>query len=149
MYVRVVGALRSFNNARSLTAFSVRPVKDFNEVTQHNLEVIKCHLENVRGRPSGNGMQQQAPSFNAGPMAMAGGYSAPQQQQGVGIQQQPQQPMPQISMANIPGLENAPNPQYNLVRSAGRFRCLLAHTYNASLCPMYSGFLGVPARWSG
>ena len=39
-YVRCFGSIRSMQNTKTLVAYSLRPVADFNEVTFHNLEVI-------------------------------------------------------------------------------------------------------------
>ncbi|CAB1333571.1 unnamed protein product [Coregonus sp. 'balchen'] len=39
-YVKVSGNLRSFQNHRSVVAFSVRPLEDMNEITSHMLEVM-------------------------------------------------------------------------------------------------------------
>jgi len=49
VYVRVIGNLRSFNNQRSVGAFRIQLVEDFNEITYHFLEVIQVHLHNTRG----------------------------------------------------------------------------------------------------
>ncbi|XP_029929118.1 replication protein A 32 kDa subunit [Myripristis murdjan] len=43
-YVKVSGNLRSFQNHRSLVAFSVRPLEDLNEITSHMLEVVQAHM---------------------------------------------------------------------------------------------------------
>ena len=44
-YVRIVGHLKSFKeNSRSLIAFYLTPVTDFNEITYHMLDVIHSHL---------------------------------------------------------------------------------------------------------
>ncbi|XP_029360967.1 replication protein A 32 kDa subunit [Echeneis naucrates] len=50
-YVKVSGNLRSFQNHRSVVAFSVRPLEDMNEVTSHMLEVVQAHL--VLSKPQG------------------------------------------------------------------------------------------------
>lgn len=53
-YVKVSGNLRSFQNHRSVVAFSVRPLEDMNEITSHMLEVVQAHM--ALGRPqSGSG----------------------------------------------------------------------------------------------
>ncbi|KAK3241431.1 hypothetical protein CYMTET_48805 [Cymbomonas tetramitiformis] len=49
-YVRVFGHLRSFQNQRNIVAFSMRPVKDYNEVTFHFVEVVYVHLHNTKGQ---------------------------------------------------------------------------------------------------
>ncbi|XP_076865867.1 replication protein A 32 kDa subunit-like isoform X3 [Brachyhypopomus gauderio] len=43
-YIRVVGILRSFERHRSMVAFSIRRIGDFNEITSHMLEVVQAHL---------------------------------------------------------------------------------------------------------
>uniref|UniRef100_A0A3Q2NN40 Replication protein A2 n=1 Tax=Fundulus heteroclitus TaxID=8078 RepID=A0A3Q2NN40_FUNHE len=43
-YVKVSGNLRSFQNHRSVVAFSVRPLEDMNEITSHILEVVHAHM---------------------------------------------------------------------------------------------------------
>lgn len=44
-YVRVFGHLKSFKeNSRSLIAFGLSPVTDFNEITYHMLDVVHSHL---------------------------------------------------------------------------------------------------------
>jgi len=48
IYVRVVGHLRSFHGKRSVVAFRIHPISDFNEITYHNLEVLYVHLHNTR-----------------------------------------------------------------------------------------------------
>jgi len=54
-YVRIVGHLRAFGGERSLVAFRVIPITDFNEVTFHHLEVIQVHLFNTRPSPVSQG----------------------------------------------------------------------------------------------
>lgn len=49
VYVRVYGHLRAFNNQRSVVAFSIQPITNFNEVTYHFLEVIYVHLYHTKG----------------------------------------------------------------------------------------------------
>jgi len=49
IYVRVIGHLRSFMNKRSIVAFRIQPLKDFNELTYHFLEVLYVHLVNTKG----------------------------------------------------------------------------------------------------
>ncbi|KAG7469100.1 hypothetical protein MATL_G00125280 [Megalops atlanticus] len=50
-YVKVSGNLRSFQNHKSVVAFSVRPLEDMNEVTSHMLEVVRAHM--LLGKPQG------------------------------------------------------------------------------------------------
>ncbi|XP_026798159.3 replication protein A 32 kDa subunit-A isoform X1 [Pangasianodon hypophthalmus] len=44
-YVKVVGSLRSFQHHRSMVAFNIRRLDNFNEITSHMLEVIHAHLQ--------------------------------------------------------------------------------------------------------
>ncbi|ERN05437.1 hypothetical protein AMTRI_Chr12g234920 [Amborella trichopoda] len=48
IYVRVIGHLKSFQGKKHATAFSVRPITDFNEITCHFLECIYVHLSNTK-----------------------------------------------------------------------------------------------------
>ncbi|KAM3873641.1 replication protein A 32 kDa subunit [Diretmus argenteus] len=43
-YVKVSGNLRSFQNHRSVVAFSIRSLEDMNEITSHMLEVVRAHM---------------------------------------------------------------------------------------------------------
>jgi len=43
-YVKVSGNLRSFQNNRSVVLFSIRQLKDPNEITSHMLEVVQAHM---------------------------------------------------------------------------------------------------------
>jgi len=67
--VRVVGQLRSFNHTRSLVAFNINPITDFNEYTFHFIEVVHTHLRNTRGKPpsaGANGMPAMGSSMAPG-----------------------------------------------------------------------------------
>ncbi|XP_057689498.1 replication protein A 32 kDa subunit [Corythoichthys intestinalis] len=55
-YVKISGNLRSFQNHRSVVAFSVRPVEDMNEITSHMLEVVQAHMALSKDQNSGNYM---------------------------------------------------------------------------------------------
>ncbi|KAK9960433.1 hypothetical protein ABG768_008288 [Culter alburnus] len=75
-YVKVSGNLRSFQNNRSLVAFSVRVLEDMNEVTSHMLEVVNAHMQqskpqNMMG--GGGGMNTMPVSHTS--MGSAGSYS--------------------------------------------------------------------------
>ncbi|TXG60964.1 hypothetical protein EZV62_012327 [Acer yangbiense] len=48
MYVRVYGHLKSLQDKRSLNAYSMRPVTDFNEITSHFIECIYVHMYNTK-----------------------------------------------------------------------------------------------------
>ena len=49
MYVRIVGHLKMFNKQKSVTAFYVKPITDFNELSHHLSEVIFAHLSSTKG----------------------------------------------------------------------------------------------------
>lgn len=78
-YVKVSGNLRSFQNNRSLVAFSVRPLEDMNEVTSHMLEVVHAHM--LQSKPQATtggsgGMNLMSVSHTSmGSVGSAGGYS--------------------------------------------------------------------------
>lgn len=80
-YVKVSGNLRSFQNHRSVVAFSVRPLEDMNEITSHMLEVVHAHMALCKPQTmtSAGGMNSSmAPMSrtNVGNMGnMGGGYS--------------------------------------------------------------------------
>ena len=84
--VRVIGTLRSFNNAKSLVAYSIQPVTDKNEYTFHFIEVVHTHLRHTKGPPptaaAAAGGAYGAPSaMGAGALpGMAAPYGAPVQQ---------------------------------------------------------------------
>ena len=48
-YVRACGNLRSLDNKRSMLAFRIKPVKDYDEITFHNLQCIFQHLHLTKG----------------------------------------------------------------------------------------------------
>ncbi|XP_031265812.1 replication protein A 32 kDa subunit B [Pistacia vera] len=62
MYVRVYGHLRSFQNKRTLNAYSMRPVSDYNEITSHFIECIYVHIYNTNLRA---GIMSQPQMTNA------------------------------------------------------------------------------------
>jgi len=48
MYIRAIGSVRVFNNKRSIMAFHIHLIEDFNEITAHFLEVVKVNLEDMK-----------------------------------------------------------------------------------------------------
>lgn len=75
-YVKVSGNLRSFQNHRSVVAFSVRPLEDMNEITSHMLEVVQAHM--VLSKPqtmsgAGGGMSSSVTPMSRPTMANSGG----------------------------------------------------------------------------
>ncbi|KAJ4709313.1 replication protein A 32 kDa subunit A [Melia azedarach] len=63
MYVRVYGHLKPLQDKRSLNAYCIRPVTDFNEITSHFIECIFVQLYNTRLRGGGS-IQPQLTSSN-------------------------------------------------------------------------------------
>ena len=51
MYIKAIGHLKVFNNQRSVTAFLIKNISDFNEVTHHLAEVMACHLSSTKELP--------------------------------------------------------------------------------------------------
>ncbi|MED6275005.1 hypothetical protein CHARACLAT_022074, partial [Characodon lateralis] len=78
-YVKVSGNLRSFQNHRSVVAFSVRPLADMNEITSHILEVVQAHM--ALGKPEtmpgiGGGMGASSTSMVRQGLGITGGSYA-------------------------------------------------------------------------
>jgi len=70
-YVRVIGHMKAFNEGqmRSVIAFSVVPIQDFNEISFHLLDVVYTNLMLTKGAASGqaqNGGLQTPQRFNQG-----------------------------------------------------------------------------------
>jgi len=79
-YVKVSGNLRSFQNIKSVVAFSVRPLEDMNEITSHMLEVVQAHmaLSKPQNTSSGGGGVMNSSSVSVsrpGNNSNTGGYS--------------------------------------------------------------------------
>ncbi|GMI84409.1 SUPPRESSOR OF ROS1, replicon protein A2 [Hibiscus trionum] len=58
-YVRVNGHLQSYQGKKQLSAFSVRLVTNFDEVTCHFLECIHFHLQNSKAQSQGAALAPQ------------------------------------------------------------------------------------------
>ncbi|XP_039024235.1 replication protein A 32 kDa subunit B-like [Hibiscus syriacus] len=85
MYVRVYGQLKSIQSRRTVHTFSIRPVTDYNEITNHFIECIYVHLYNTKLRGCMNsqprmknlvgGMTAQPPVANSNFGDPGKGYS--------------------------------------------------------------------------
>ncbi|XP_029306709.1 replication protein A 32 kDa subunit [Cottoperca gobio] len=78
-YVKVSGNMRSFQNHRSVVAFSVRPLEDMNEITSHMLEVVQAHL--ILSKPQtqpgvGGGVNSKVASLSRPDTGSTGGSYA-------------------------------------------------------------------------
>ncbi len=51
-YVRIFGHVRAFGGKKSVVAFKMVPILDWNELTTHLLEVIHSHMSLTRGQVS-------------------------------------------------------------------------------------------------
>ncbi|OMO90583.1 Nucleic acid binding, tRNA/helicase-type [Corchorus olitorius] len=60
-YVRVNGHLQSFQGQKRLSAFSVRPVTNFDEVTCHFIECIHSYLQNSKVQSQSGSLSQSQP----------------------------------------------------------------------------------------
>ncbi|XP_061675301.1 replication protein A 32 kDa subunit isoform X2 [Syngnathoides biaculeatus] len=69
-YVKVSGNIRSFQNNRSVVAFSVRPLEDMNEITSHMLEVVQAHM--VLSNPQASVQRAGTMSSNTSSMSRPG-----------------------------------------------------------------------------
>mmetsp|Transcript_21551 Transcript_21551/g.25952 ORF Transcript_21551/g.25952 Transcript_21551/m.25952 type:complete len:223 (-) Transcript_21551:326-994(-) len=74
-YVRVYGHLRQFQGQRSVVAFTLRPVTDFNEVTYHMLETIFVHQHRLSGQGVAPTVTNNAPA--AAPYDSGSAYQMP------------------------------------------------------------------------
>ncbi|XP_066274348.1 replication protein A 32 kDa subunit-like [Branchiostoma lanceolatum] len=54
-YIRATGHLRAFQGKKSLVAFKIAPVTDYNELTMHILEVVQAHMMLEKGSQSTGG----------------------------------------------------------------------------------------------
>ncbi|KAM0851868.1 hypothetical protein ACQ4PT_052148 [Festuca glaucescens] len=50
MYVSVIGTLKGLQDKKRATAFCVRPVTDYNEVTLHFIQCVRIHIENTKSK---------------------------------------------------------------------------------------------------
>jgi len=65
-YIRVIGSLRysQQQERKSIMAFHIHLIENFNEVTAHFLEVIKINLEEMKDNNSYGNQEKSLPSFN-------------------------------------------------------------------------------------
>lgn len=81
--VRVIGQMRAFNQVRSIVAFHIQPLTDFNEYTFHFIEVVHTHLRNTKGSAAEQGGAPAAGAGMAGAsMGVAGGMAGGMAPQG-------------------------------------------------------------------
>ncbi|KAJ1281737.1 hypothetical protein BS78_04G328400 [Paspalum vaginatum] len=67
MYVAVIGSLKGLQERKRATAFSIRPITDFNEVTLHFIQCVRMHIENSKskvGSPARTGSSVVASASN-------------------------------------------------------------------------------------
>ena len=87
--VRVIGQMRAFNNTKSIVAYAIQPITDFNEYTFHFLEVVHTHLRATKGAPPavappayGGAALGGAAGASYGAPTAANGHAAPSAQGG-------------------------------------------------------------------
>jgi len=68
--IKVHGAARIFGQKRTINAYDIKLVQDWNEMTHHYLNAILVHLQNTKGPIPGSAMGQAKASFG-----MAAGMS--------------------------------------------------------------------------
>lgn len=81
IYARVVGNLRTFQDKVTLSAFTVTPIEDFNEITHHLLDAIYVHCYNTKGPLQGGGGAAAGNSFNTPVKGGNTGFDVPIGQQ--------------------------------------------------------------------
>ncbi|KAL6911220.1 hypothetical protein ACP4OV_000025 [Aristida adscensionis] len=69
MYVSVIGSLKGLKERKRATAFAIRPITDFNEVTLHFIQCVRMHLENTKSKVGSPARTSSAvgASFSNGP----------------------------------------------------------------------------------
>ncbi|KAG2623057.1 replication protein A 32 kDa subunit A-like [Panicum virgatum] len=68
MYVSVIGSLKGLQERKRATAFSIRPITDFNEVALHFIQCVRMHIENTKlkdGSPARTSSSMGASVSNA------------------------------------------------------------------------------------
>eukprot|EP01094_Clydonella_sp_ATCC50884_P023287 TRINITY_DN5538_c0_g1_i1.p2 TRINITY_DN5538_c0_g1~~TRINITY_DN5538_c0_g1_i1.p2 ORF type:complete len:205 (-),score=41.20 TRINITY_DN5538_c0_g1_i1:174-788(-) len=75
-YIRVVGHPRCFMHKRSIVAFQIHVVEDFNEITHHILSCIYVHLYNTKGPLNSTKREGGAGNLPVIPGVGGGGYGA-------------------------------------------------------------------------
>ncbi|KAF7830194.1 replication protein A 32 kDa subunit A [Senna tora] len=79
MYVRLYGHLKSFQGVKQVVAFSIRPVKNFDEISFHFIDCIHNHLRSrvtVEGTTTGHPPLTDS-SLNTPVRNTSNGYQAP------------------------------------------------------------------------
>ena len=71
-YVCVIGGLKEYNGKLNVSAYDVRPIEDFNEITHHYLEAIYSHAKQTNAIKTGGG-GAAAPSSAFGAFNPSGG----------------------------------------------------------------------------
>ncbi|GAA0169088.1 hypothetical protein LIER_23645 [Lithospermum erythrorhizon] len=77
MYVRVHGGLKGFQGKKQLMVFSVRPLTDFNEITNHFADAIYVHIYNTKLRRLQDAASVPAHFPNSAVNTPSKGYQAP------------------------------------------------------------------------
>jgi len=80
-FVRIVGALRDFENRKHVLIYDVRPLSDWNELTHHLFHIMFVHQQNTRGPLPGTHAAKSAVPTHSG-------FAAPQHGSGHGMAMQ-------------------------------------------------------------
>ncbi|XP_039807850.1 replication protein A 32 kDa subunit A-like isoform X2 [Panicum virgatum] len=77
MYISVIGSIKGLQERKRATAFSIRPVTDFNEVMLHFIQCVRMHIENTKskGVSVSNGFSESSTptSLKSNPAPMTSG----------------------------------------------------------------------------
>ncbi|KAA6359070.1 MAG: putative replication protein A2, 32kDa [Streblomastix strix] len=95
-YVRVCGTLTITQDVKTLVAFQIHQVTDFNEITYHNLSIIHSHLIRTKGPLQTGIFDKQRQQIEQSKVMREQGQSPGRPQQGwkgqPGMTQSPQRP---------------------------------------------------------
>ncbi|KAG8073016.1 hypothetical protein GUJ93_ZPchr0006g42692 [Zizania palustris] len=74
IYVYVIGSLKGLQERKRATAFAIRPITDFNEVTLHFIQCVRMHVENTKSKITSSPAQTNSAtqfSFSKGSSEMS------------------------------------------------------------------------------
>jgi len=131
-YIRVIGNIKEFNGKRHISAFNVRPVEDFNELTHHALEAIFVHMRSEKE-------SSDTKTAGDGAAPMATGHTAQQSSAGQGHNNE-DDGMSSINKAVLQVFNNASSDEHGLDRRKA-IEMLIPKGFDAQAIRKSIGFL--------